>query len=76
MIEAPRPVTVIPRIEEIGEPEPVLEINGDGRHVLVVEDDKDIAELIGRHLASHGYQVSIAGRARKRWRRRAPASPV
>jgi PAS domain S-box-containing protein len=62
-IEAPRPLTVIP--EASGEPEPAPEMNGEGRHVLVVEDDKDIAELIGRHLASHGYQVSIAGRAQE-----------
>jgi DNA-binding response OmpR family regulator len=32
--------------------------------VLVVEDDRDIAELIGRHLTANGYQVSIAGRAK------------
>ncbi len=62
-IESPRPLTVIP--EASGEPEPAPEMNGEGRHVLVVEDDKDIAELIGRHLASHGYQVSIAGRAQE-----------
>jgi PAS domain S-box-containing protein len=45
------------------EREAAPQLNGNSRHVLVVEDDKDIAELIGRHLASHGYEVSIAGRA-------------
>jgi PAS domain S-box-containing protein len=43
--------------------EPLADIHSDGLHVLVVEDDRDIAELIGRHLTASGYQVSIAGRA-------------
>jgi CheY-like chemotaxis protein len=40
-------------------------MNGDGRSILIIEDDKDIAELIGRHLAGHDYRVSIAGRAQE-----------
>jgi PAS domain S-box-containing protein len=43
---------------------PLEPISGD-QHVLVVEDDKDIAELIGRHLVASGYQVTIAGRAKE-----------
>jgi PAS domain S-box-containing protein len=65
-IEAAQPSTVASEAREVVEErEPVPEANGNHRHVLVVEDDKDIAELIGRHLVSHGYQVSIAGRARE-----------
>jgi PAS domain S-box-containing protein len=61
---APQLLPVVPEAEEIAEErEAAPDFNGQSRHVLVVEDDKDIAELIGRHLASHGYQVSIAGRA-------------
>ncbi len=63
--ETPQLLTVVPGSEETKESEPAVALNGDGRRVLVVEDDKDIAELIGRHLASHGYQVSIAGRAQE-----------
>jgi DNA-binding response OmpR family regulator len=64
--EVPQPLAVVPAIEEmIEERKPVVEVNNNSHHVLVVEDDKDIAELIGRHLASHGYQVSIAGRAKE-----------
>jgi DNA-binding response OmpR family regulator len=63
-IETAPPLAVAPEPEEDAEREPVFEANGNNRHVLVVEDDKDIAELIGRHLVSHGYQVSIAGRAK------------
>jgi PAS domain S-box-containing protein len=66
----PRPTAAMPEVKETkeaaeppAEREPVPALNGNHRRVLVVEDDKDIAELIGRHLASHGYDVSIAGRA-------------
>jgi DNA-binding response OmpR family regulator len=59
------PLSVSLEAEGAGERGPTLKPNGEGRHVLVVEDDKDIAELIGRHLVSHGYQVSIAGRAKE-----------
>jgi len=52
------------RVEVPVAPEPLPELTIEGRHVLVVEDDRDIAELIGRHLVSSGYQVSIAGRAK------------
>ncbi len=63
-IEALPVVEQTPEMAEvIEEREPLPELNGNIRHVLVVEDDKDIAELIGRHLASHGYEVSTAGRA-------------
>ncbi|HSD83300.1 MAG TPA: response regulator, partial [Anaerolineae bacterium] len=58
-------LAVAPQAEGAPEHGPALKSNGEGRHVLVVEDDKDIAELIGRHLVSHGYQVSIAGRAKE-----------
>ena len=34
------------------------------RYILVVEDDRDIAELISRSLATSGYEVSVAGRAK------------
>jgi PAS domain S-box-containing protein len=37
--------------------------NGDQRHVLVVEDDHNIAQLISHHLRDGGYQVSLAGSA-------------
>jgi CheY-like chemotaxis protein len=63
-IEPPQRLAIMPEAEKTDERESALETNGANRHVLVVEDDKDIAELIGRHLASHGYQVSIAGRAK------------
>jgi PAS domain S-box-containing protein len=59
--ETPQPPAVISETKEMVE----REANGSSRHILVVEDDKDIADLIGRHLAGHGYQVSIAGRARE-----------
>jgi PAS domain S-box-containing protein len=61
----PQPLAVLPDVEELAERASAPSANGDSRHVLVVEDDKDIAELIGRHLVSHGYQVSIAGRAQE-----------
>ncbi len=36
----------------------------DGKmRILVVEDDRDIAELISRHLIGSGYEVSVASRA-------------
>jgi DNA-binding response OmpR family regulator/anti-sigma regulatory factor (Ser/Thr protein kinase) len=60
--QAPAAVTEAKTVAE--EHAALPEINGNNRHVLVVEDDKDIAELIGRHLASHGYDVAIAGRAK------------
>jgi PAS domain S-box-containing protein len=63
--ESSQPLAVVPEGEESAQPEAALEMNGEGRHVLVVEDDKDIADLIGRHLAHHGYRVSIAGRAQE-----------
>ena len=62
-IELP-PVETGGRVEAPVAPEPLPELTIAGRHVLVVEDDRDIAELIGRHLVSSGYQVSIAGRAK------------
>lgn len=34
------------------------------RHILVVEDDRDIAELISRSLATSGYEVTVASRAK------------
>jgi GAF domain-containing protein/DNA-binding response OmpR family regulator/sensor histidine kinase YesM len=37
--------------------------SGERRRILVVEDDRDIAELIRQHLTNVGYDVSIAGRA-------------
>lgn len=37
--------------------------NGE-RRILVVEDDRDIAELISRSLATSGYEVTVASRAR------------
>jgi PAS domain S-box-containing protein len=46
-IEMPQPLAVVPETEEIGEPELVVESNGDGRRVLVVEDDKDILAIGG-----------------------------
>lgn len=48
--------------EELGL-EPTDVTNG-YRHILVVEDDRDIAELISRSLATSGYEVSVAGRAK------------
>ncbi len=51
-------------VEAPAESELRPQLNIEGRHVLVVEDDRDIAELIGRHLTASGYQVSIAGRAK------------
>jgi PAS domain S-box-containing protein len=67
--ETPAPLDLGPietdgRVDEATEPVPVPELSIEGRHVLVVEDDRDIAELIGRHLTASGYQVSIAGRAK------------
>ena len=44
--------------------QPAAEIRHNGkRHVLVVEDDLDIAQLISHHLTDKGYIVSTAGRA-------------
>jgi CheY-like chemotaxis protein len=37
--------------------------NGNQRHVLVVEDDQNIAQLIGHHLKDGGYEVSTVGSA-------------
>jgi PAS domain S-box-containing protein len=37
--------------------------NGNRRHVLVVEDDPNIAQLINHHLTEGGYAVSMVGRA-------------
>jgi PAS domain S-box-containing protein len=59
----PPPSTTMETKAAAEEREPAIDLNGHDRHVLVVEDDRDIAELIGRHLTSHGYEVSIAGRA-------------
>jgi len=67
-IETPQQLALSLETTETVERELALEAGGNGGnrgHVLVVEDDRDIAELIGRHLVSHGYQVSIAGRARE-----------
>jgi PleD family two-component response regulator len=64
-VETPQPLAVISETKETVEPELTPGANGTRRHILVVEDDKDIADLIGRHLARHGYQVSIAGRAQE-----------
>jgi PAS domain S-box-containing protein len=49
------------RAEELGQL-PADVTNGH-RHILVVEDDRDIAELISRSLAASGYEVSVASRA-------------
>jgi PAS domain S-box-containing protein len=46
------------------EMQPAAETHHNGkRHVLVVEDDYDIAQLISHHLTDKGYVVSTAGRA-------------
>jgi PAS domain S-box-containing protein len=64
--EAPPAIeTPLTAAAEATELEPAVASNGNSRHILVVEDDQDIAELIGRHLASQGYRVSIAGRAKE-----------
>jgi GAF domain-containing protein/DNA-binding response OmpR family regulator/sensor histidine kinase YesM len=41
----------------------------DRRKILVVEDDRDIAELIRQHLTNVGYDVNIAGRAQDAMKR-------
>ncbi|MET8153768.1 ATP-binding protein [Actinoplanes sp. NPDC049668] len=38
---------------------------GDGRRVLVVEDDSEVGEIAGRILERHGYQVVIVGHGRE-----------
>jgi CheY-like chemotaxis protein len=37
--------------------------NGNQRHVLIVEDDQNIAQLISHHLREGGYSVSLAASA-------------
>lgn len=37
-------------------------------HILVVDDDPQIGELVQDYLKQHGYQVSVATRAREMWR--------
>lgn len=56
---APPPIMTVPPPVR-----PVHRTN-ERRHILVVEDDRDIAELISRHLSGVGYEVTIAGRAQE-----------
>lgn len=39
-----------------------------GPHILVVDDDPQIGELIRDYLTQHGYQVSVAANGREMWR--------
>ena len=39
-----------------------------GRNILVVEDDKNISDLIHMYLVKEGFDVRIAGTAAKHWR--------
>jgi len=55
------PVEIRPLVRQIDR---VARSNGGGRRVLVVEDDRDIAELINQHLTKGGYDVRIASRAK------------
>jgi DNA-binding response OmpR family regulator len=58
--EAP---SLVAALEEVLTPR---EARPNGRmKILVVEDDRDIAELIGHHLTESGYQVKVAGRAKE-----------
>jgi DNA-binding response OmpR family regulator len=61
LMATPETVAAVVAQELSSQPEPVT--NGH-RHILVVEDDRDIAELISRSLATSGYEVTVASRAR------------
>jgi CheY-like chemotaxis protein len=37
---------------------------GDGRHVLVAEDDEELRQIVARILERHGYRVTTAGHGR------------
>jgi two-component system phosphate regulon response regulator OmpR len=37
--------------------------SGDGRHILIVDDDRRIRQLLASYLARHGYRVTQAGNA-------------
>ncbi len=39
-----------------------------GRNILVVEDDKNISDLIHMYLVKEGFDVRIAGDGGKAWR--------
>ncbi|HUC63224.1 MAG TPA: response regulator transcription factor [Alphaproteobacteria bacterium] len=41
----------------------------DAPHILVVDDDKRLRELLARYLAEHGFRVTTAGDAAEAWAR-------
>ena len=44
-------------------PDPERPLSDDAPHLLVVDDDKRIRELLSRYLGDHGFRVTIAGNA-------------
>ncbi len=44
-------------------PEPERPISDDAPHLLVIDDDKRIRELLSRYLGDHGFRVTIAANA-------------
>ncbi len=37
-------------------------------HVLVVDDDREIRDLLGRFLRNHGYRVTVTRDGKEMWR--------
>lgn len=44
-------------------------MNANAPHILVVDDDKRLRELLRRYLAEHGFRVTTAGNAAEAWAR-------
>ncbi len=64
-LPAVEPVMAPPLATSLPEPRLAREEHVNGRmRILVVEDDRDIAQLISHHLTESGYQVTVATRAK------------
>ena len=44
-------------------PAPRQPVNDDAPHLLIIDDDRRIRELLSRYLGDHGFRVSVAGDA-------------